>query len=450
MKTPICDFVEQYADSDAMRLHMPGHKGVDLLGCERLDITEFDGADVLYHASGIIAQSQANATELFGSQKTFYSTEGASLTIRGMLFLLKQYALTKGEIPLILAGRNAHKTFVTAAALLDLQVEWLFPQSFDSVVSCPVTPQRLEQVLNTMEQKPTAVYLTSPDYLGNVADVKALAAVCNHYGVLLCVDNAHGAYLKFLQPSHHPLDLGAHLCCDSAHKTLPALTGAAYLHIGKTAPSFFSRQASAALSVFASTSPSYLILQSLDSVNAYLTNGYKTALADCVKRVQQVKDRLKAHGFCLVGEESLKITLAPKSYGYTGDDLAEYLLSKNIVCEFHDPDYVVLMVTPQTTDEGLRWLEQMLCLLPKREPVAHLPIRLTPPKRVLSMQEALFAPCEEIPLAQCVGRVLSAPTVACPPAVPIAVCGEELSQSVVDLMAYYGHTTCKVVKKQDV
>ncbi len=446
MKTPICDFVNEYINSDSARLHMPGHKGQPLLGFEAYDITEFDGADVLYHAEGIIAKSQQNATDLFGSAKTVYSTEGASLAIRGMMLLLKQYALANGQTPLVLAGRNAHKTFVTAAALLDVDVIWLYPEVFDSVVSCPITPQRLEQALNTMEEKPTAVYLTSPDYLGNVADVAGLARVCNRHGVLLCVDNAHGAYLKFLNPSCHPLDAGAHLCCDSAHKTLPALTGAAYLHIGKTAPDFFKEQAAVAMSVFASTSPSYLILQSLDKVNAYLADGYKAALTDCAKRVQQVKDRLKSHGFCLVGEETLKITIAPKSYGYTGNALAEYLLSKNVVCEFHDPDYAVLMVTPQTSNEVLCQVETLLCALPKRAAIEEFPSPFTPPCRAMSMQTALFAPNEEVPLAECVGRVLSAPTVACPPAVPIAVCGEELNESVLALMKYYGHTACLVVE----
>ncbi len=448
MKTPICDFVANYINSQAVRFHMPGHKGIPLLGFEPYDITEFDGADVLYHADGIIAQSEQNATQLFGSAKTLYSTEGASLAIRSLVFLLKQFAHSKGETPLILAGRNAHKTFVTAAALMGVAVQWLFPEACDSVVSCPITAHGLEQVLQTMPQKPTAVYFTSPDYLGNVADIKAIAQVCNRHDVLLCVDNAHGAYLKFLSPSCHPLDLGAHLCCDSAHKTLPALTGAAYLHVGKTAPAFFVEQASAPMSTFATTSPSYLILQSLDMVNDYLANGYSTALATCAKRAKEIKNRLSACGFCLVGEEPIKITVSPKSYGYTGDALAEILLQNNLVCEFHDPDYVVLMLTPQSSNEGLLRLEQVLCQLPQKEPLVDRPPRLNPPQEVLAMQEALFAPSEELPLAECLGRVLSSPTVACPPAVPIAVCGEQLNESTLSLMAYYGHTTCKIVKKQ--
>ena len=90
MRTPICDFAARYAQSNALRLHMPGHKGIAAMGGEPLDITEIEGADVLYRADGIIAESRANASALFGSRATLYSTEGSSLSIRAMLYLTLQ------------------------------------------------------------------------------------------------------------------------------------------------------------------------------------------------------------------------------------------------------------------------------------------------------------------------------------------------------------------------
>ena len=124
METPICNFVRKYADSEAIRLHMPGHKGKNILGLEALDITEIDGADSLYEANGIIRQSEENAGRLFGCP-TFYSTEGSSQCIRAMLYLAMLHAKEQGKRPVIAAGRNAHKTFLTGAALLDLDVRWL-------------------------------------------------------------------------------------------------------------------------------------------------------------------------------------------------------------------------------------------------------------------------------------------------------------------------------------
>ena len=87
--TPICDFVKSYSQSGALRLHMPGHKGRALIGAESLDITEIEGADVLYHAEGIIRESEDNALRLFGTARTFYSAEGSSLCIRAMVYLAK-------------------------------------------------------------------------------------------------------------------------------------------------------------------------------------------------------------------------------------------------------------------------------------------------------------------------------------------------------------------------
>ena len=119
MDTPICDFVDRYIESGAFRAHMPGHKGKAFLGMEPLDITEFAGADSLYEATGIIRQSEENASRLFGC-KTLYSTEGSSQCIRAMLHLAALYAKEQGKQPLIAAARNVHKTFLSAAALLDL------------------------------------------------------------------------------------------------------------------------------------------------------------------------------------------------------------------------------------------------------------------------------------------------------------------------------------------
>ena len=175
MDTPIWDFVRDYAARDALRLHMPGHKGAPVLGMEDRDITEIPGADSLYEAAGIIRQSEENASRLFGCP-TFYSTEGSSQCIRAMLHLAVLDARKKGKEPRIAAGRNAHKTFLTAAALLDCNIVWIYPPEGGSYLSCPVTAGQVQQLLE--REHPTAVYLTSPDYLGSTADIAAISALC--------------------------------------------------------------------------------------------------------------------------------------------------------------------------------------------------------------------------------------------------------------------------------
>ena len=295
MNTPIADFVRAYAASGCARLHMPGHKGRPFLGCEALDVTEIAGADELYGAAGIIAQSEKNAGALFGSGRTFYAAEGSSQCVRAML-ALAVWSAPPGRRPVVLAARNAHKSLLYAAALLDFDVAWLWPESpGQSLCACPVSPAALERALE--ETRPAAVYVTSPDYLGGTCDVAALAEVSHRRGVPLLVDNAHGAYLRFLSPSRHPMDLGADLCCDSAHKTLPVLTGGAYLHVGRGAPAFFGENGRRALALFGSTSPSYLILQSLDLCNQYLAGDYPRRLAETAGALAALRERLRGRGW---------------------------------------------------------------------------------------------------------------------------------------------------------
>ena len=473
MGTPIFDFVTAYRDRNALRLHMPGHKGVGALGVEALDITEISGADVLYHADGIIGQSEANAATLFGTARTVYSTEGSSLAIRAMLYLAVLCAKTEKKQPVIAAGRNAHKTFLTAAALMDIDPVWIYPEQREDILSCEITAADLERFFAQWEngerkdrwdagqktpdavcEKPTAVYITSPDYLGNVADVRALAEVCHRHGALLLVDNAHGAYLRFLPNRDgnagqngnvgHPMMFGADICCDSAHKTLPVLTGGAYLHISKGAPEWLAERADQAMALFASTSPSYLILQSLDLANRYLTEGYRERLAGFVKQVERLKQRLTEAGYVLVGNEPLKVTVRAKSYGYTGDELAALLEAENMVCEFSDPDYVVLMLTPELSEQDLEKIGQILTGLEQKEEIFTRMPGLPVPEKRFSPREALFLSGKREQIDRCLGKVLVSPSVSCPPAIPVVVCGEVIDEAAVKVFAYYGIETCVV------
>ncbi len=429
MDTPVCDFVRRYAESGTLRLHMPGHKGIG--GVEILDITEISGADSLYEASGIIAQSEENASRLFGCP-TFFSTEGSSQCIRAMLHLA-----TCGKGRKVAAGRNAHKSFLSAAALLDLDVVWLYGRDTDSYLSCRITAADVE----ALDGDVSALYLTSPDYLGKVADVAAVADACHRKGILLLVDNAHGAYLRFLQPSRHPMALGADLCCDSAHKTLPVLTGGAYLHIRDEN---LAKNAKNALVLFGSTSPSYLILQSLDAANRYLAEGYREKLAAFTKRLEETKRRLKGYGFC--GNEPMKLTVDAKAYGYTGLELAEILRQQGIECEFADPDYLVLMPTPESGEGALLRLEQVLGQIPKKMPITETAPPTSRPERKLTIRQALLSPWETVSVEESCGRILASPSVGCPPAVPILVCGEVIDENAVSSFRYYGMESCAVVK----
>ena len=445
MDTPICDFVRSYIDKNTIRMHMPGHKGKTHFGIEAFDLTEIKGADSLYEAEGIIAKSEKNASALFGC-KTYYSTEGSSLSIRAMLYLTLLYAKVNRRSPLIFAGRNAHKTLINTAALLDFDIKWLSDEGAASYLTFSLSPEMLNRELQNATTLPVTVYVTSPDYLGNTADIKGLSKVCEKYGVLLLVDNAHGAYLRFLPKSQFPTDLGATMCCSSAHKTLPVLTGGAYLHISNNAPAFFCENAKNALSLFGSTSPSYIILQSLDEANQYLCEDYKENLEKTTKKIRLLKEMLTKKGYRLTGNEPLKITVAPKEYGYTGYEFADILRSNNIECEFSDPDYIVLMLTPDTTDGELSQLYGVMGEIPRKTAIKHLPPPPFIPKKGMSIREAVTSFSEKISVKDSIGRILAFSEVGCPPAVPIVTAGEVIDENALRCFEYYGIDSCLVVK----
>ena len=578
MKTPIYDFVRRYKNLRPARFHMPGHKGRGPLGCEELDLTEIPGADSLYEAAGIIAESEANASRLFGCP-TFYSTEGSSHCIRAMLLLAMQYVCrdkpclsadsdkasgsrqqATGEDPVgggvldapnvsdpgscgasrtppptemgkrfrVLAARNVHKSFLSAAALLDLDVAWLPAKADGSYLSADPTPEALDAAL--AETGAQAVYLTCPDYLGFLPDLRPLARVCHARGALLLVDNAHGAYLRFLPESRHPMDLGADLCCDSAHKTLPVLTGGAYLHVKATedggceaagfrqtspacrgggpptravegssrrqspsidadtedgflaAPGMTERESRAvrdALALFGSSSPSYLILQSLDLANPCL-EALPAKLAAFLPKVEALKARLTAAGWRPVGDEPLKLTLAlspagtaktspacrgggpaarpvegclPSTAASSGLALAAALEQQGIFCEFADPDYIVFMLSPAHTEEELARLEQALAGTALCRPAfgtnafaggksgasaSDLPASLC------SIREAMLSPAVTVPASESLGRILARPCVSCPPAVPILMPGERITETELAAFERYGIKTVSV------
>lgn len=434
MTTPIADFVKTYAKSNTSRFHMPGHKGKYTLGCEMFDITEINGADSLYEAEGIIAESEENARTLFGSAKTLFSTEGSSQCIRAMLYLA-MLQKKEGTRPVVVAARNVHKAFIYAATLLDFDVIWLWPEeTAESICSCPVSPQTVENVLQEYENV-VAVYITSPDYLGGQADIKEIADICHKYGTILAVDNAHGAYLRFLEPSQHPLDLGADICCDSAHKTLPVLTGGAYLHIGKNAPKVFVEQAKYAMGLFGSTSPSYLIMASLDLCNQYLAAGYQKRLKEIIDLKEKYTKQLEFHGWKVRKSDPLKLTVEiPNSV--SNQELTGTLRSCHVECEYADPDYLVFMLTPENTEDDLKKLIVALGdNYVEYEKKEQIPVVRT--KQMMSIREAMFAIPETVRVQDALGRICRVPTVSCPPAIPIAVPGELIDADVIKLFEYY-------------
>lgn len=465
MRTPVADFIDGYITRDGVRAHMPGHKGAGPLGVEVRDITEIAGADVLSESAGILGESQQNACTLFGTGATLYSTEGSSLAVKAMLYSVMMHwkhcvKEMKYSRPFILAARNVHRAMLDGCALLDMDLEFIRSRQAQGLCSAVVTAQEVEQSLKACGQLPAAVYLTSPDYLGVQSDIAAIAEVCHKYGTLLAVDNAHGAYLAFLEAGKHPIHLGADICCDSAHKTLPVLTGGAYLHLHENIVSEILDSARKGLTMFGSTSPSYLILQSLDLCNVYLEQKFRGELAECVEKVWQFKKAAGDRGLHIMEGEPLKIVIDTGASGYDGEEIAGELREFvccigerkrfGIECEFADHHTVVFMMSPQNGPEDwqmlYRWLDRTRLLKPGKAFASAKTLGEEHAVRRMTIREAVFAESEIIPVREAEGRILAQETVSCPPAIPIAVSGEEIDRNMIRVFEEYGIRDVSVVK----
>ena len=200
------------------------------------------------------------------------------------------------------------------------------------------------------------------------------------------------------------------------------------------------------MSLFGSSSPSYLILQSLDAANDRMT-AFRATLVRFLPEKETLVQRLAGHGYALTGDEPLKITLCPKPFGFTGMRIAGILEENGIYPEFYDPDHVVLMLSPENSVGSLRHLEKTLCSLERRETITELPPCVPHPDIVLKPHQALFSESETLPIGDCLGRISAAAAISCPPAIPLAVCGERIGQHVVDCLRYYGVASCAVIKE---
>ncbi len=444
MDTPVFDFVNEYKSTKYIRLHMPGHKGDGFLS-EEYDITEIFGADSLFEASGIIKKSEENATSLFKTKKTIYSTQGSTSVIFTMLALVTQRSGV--EKPLVVAARNAHKAFINACILLDIEVTWVFPEYDNTIVSGEYSHKDIEKAISASGRKPCAIYITSPDYIGRTADISAISAVCKTYNIPLLVDNAHGAYLNFLDENSHPIHSGATMCCDSAHKTLPVLTSGAYLHIAENTDDYYCENAKDTMALFSSTSPSYLTLSSLDLCNKYLNDKIKDDLDLVIPLISKLKSTLTKNGYTICGDEPLKLSLFTIPYGYYGYEIASILRKNKIECEYADATHIVLLFSSKNTVLEIEATKTVLMAIPKKTACLQIPeFKLSPPKKSMAARKAALCSSEEINVDVADGRICSKIIVACPPGIPVIVSGEVFNTQVIKILKNYGILTVNVVK----
>ncbi len=377
--TPLYDALLAHKKLNRASFHTPGHKNSNKVlpkDLFELDFTELPDTDNLFEANGAIRESEEKAAKLYGAKRTLYSAGGCTLCIQTMLKLAVPFG---GKV---IASRMIHKSAVNTLSLLHAEVKWIFPQ-FSEVDNClgQVVVEDVEEALNEVPDA-ACVYITSPDYFGNIADIKGIAEVCKKHRIPLLVDNAHGAHLKFLSKDIHPITLGADLAADSAHKTLPVLTGGAMLHIANEA---YLKPAKEAMSIFGSTSPSYSIMASLDIAMSWLKENAQKAYLKLENDISKIKIVAKSKELIreICNVDTTRLALHTTKLGFSGDEAAEYFRENGVEPEMSNHDTVVFIATPMNYDEDFSKLMSA--------------IRTFPQKTTLTNETNQFATCLCVP-----------------------------------------------------
>lgn len=358
------DKLGTYGQSDIYPYHMPGHKrnGWGILPAElyQRDITEIDGFDNLHQPEGILLELQKKAALLYGAEESFYLVNGSSC---GVLSAVSAVLPRGGRL---LMSRNCHRSAYHAAYLRNLFVSYLWPDVLTHYdIFEAVTP---EQVREALEEEPDigAVLVVSPTYEGRIADIRGIAESVHRKGIPLIVDEAHGAHLGFSPEVHeNSCRLGADIVIHSVHKTLPALTQTALLHVnGKLVNRALLKRF---LHIYQSSSPSYLLMASIDNALNYLERDGEAAYAAFKARYRKLLDslavcrRLQFVPFRQEKQDLGKLVISVKNTDISGIQLYDILLNKyHLQMEMAARSYVLAMFTVNDREEGYDRLRSAL------------------------------------------------------------------------------------------
>lgn len=443
-----------YSQTDAYPFHMPGHKRQAMGNWtpEEIDITEITGFDNLHHAEGILREAQRRAAETFGADETFFLVNGSTA---GLLAAVCGTVKKGGRL---LMARNCHKAVYHAVYLMELKTAYLYPEQTAFGIQGSISP---EQVRDMLEQYPDteAVLLTSPTYDGVVSDIKAIAEIVHAKGIPLIVDEAHGAHFGFSEGfPQKALVLGADLCIESAHKTLPAYTQSALLHYKKN-PWIDLERVKRYLGIYQSSSPSYILMAGLDRCTRILREQGKELFAAYEKRLHDFYEKCKTLQRITVlspdgknretgkadpgiwDRDPSKILICAEGAGLHGQELAEFLTENDhLEMEMASGHYVTALTTLMDTQEGfdrlfaaLQEIDQKACNGLHQESFTTDEIYHRAEK-VLEIAEAMDAPKQTVPLMKSAGAVSGEFVYLYPPGIPILAPGERVTEEILETL----------------
>lgn len=436
---PLVHRLMKFKEADPISFHVPGHKNGSLSGLPAelrtaltYDLTELDGLDDLYQPEGVIKEAEQKLTDFYRSDKSFFLINGSTVGNLAMVYA----TCTVGET--VIVQRNAHKSIFNAIELTGARPVFISPE-WDSVTKTAgtVTAKQVEKALTSFPEA-KAVILTYPTYYGTTGEgLEEVVRLCHEREIPVLVDEAHGAHFVVGEPFPvSALELGADVVVHSAHKTLPAMTMASFLHVRSNL--IVPEKVAHYLQMLQSSSPSYLLMASLDDARAYAESyseedriDFMGKRDDFLKLLNQV-----AHLEAIETDDPLKLIL--RVGGCSGYDVQRAMNQVGVYAELADL-YQVLLVLPLLKkeqeypfEETVKKIEIAVEYTAKsklKKQLLDLPVFdkvISMPSYIMKELEQLHA--EWIPYGDAVGKIAAASLIPYPPGIPLLLAGERVTE----------------------
>jgi len=446
-RMPLWEKIKAVASEEPVSFHVPGHKNGHVLPHDswevfrdvmRYDLTELPGLDDLHQAEGVIAEAETLAREFFDSQESFFLVNGSTV---GNLAMILQ-SVTHGDY--ILVPKNVHKSVIHGLELSGAHPIFIEPD-YDASLNLAMFPRLADvrQAFNTYPIK--AMIITYPDYYGTTGDLASLIACVHEHNALMLVDEAHGVHLSLSHPDlpSSALSLGADFVVQSAHKMAPALTQTAYLHIGKGHKGD-TRQIKHYLDMLQSSSPSYLLMASLDASRAFLASRTRHDLDHVLASVKAVREVLSALNSATLIKankqtDPLKITLTVRP-GYTTHAIETAFRSHGIYLEFITDHHLLFVhgLAPFTELEKLQEavtdLNHRLKKVTKHDTMKVVRKKVRQPLTELALDYHALKTCPStfVTLDDAIDWIAFESIVPYPPGIPLILKGERITREKIE------------------
>lgn len=436
----LLELLENYADSDYLPMHMPGHKrrmGMSV-NPYRIDLTEIEGSDNLHHAEGILLEAERRAAALYHSEETHYLINGSTA---GVLSAVSGCTAFGGTL---LMARNSHKSVYHGALLKGLKTTYLYPHSTGGLgINGVIFPEDVDRAL-AVDPKIQAVVVTSPTYDGIVSDVERIAGIVHAYGKPLIVDEAHGAHFPFSDGfPKDSVSCGADVVIHSVHKTLPSLTQTALIHLNGTR--IDREKIRNYLRIYQTSSPSYVLMAGIDECMRWIS-GHPEAFRKFQKDLEDFRRKLRELKHLKLievpGMDRSKILISVQGTGLSGRELAKRLREEyQIEVEMACGTYLCAITTAADTKAHLERFQNALSGIDRelagQKDEAYLTDEVIRAERVCTLLQAEESGQEWTPLSDACGKISGDFITLYPPGIPMAAPGELLTEEMIQRICWY-------------